>query len=86
MHVARLSPKIECALLLIGLLRHLNELDASVTKQKTWLYRNTLRWQLNEASRLIAKLNYATGDSSLGAFFDGEYTEAVLGYAFRPVR
>jgi hypothetical protein len=60
--------------------------DALVTKRKTWLYRNTFRWQMNPASRLLGKLNYATSDSSEGAFFDGEYTEAVIGYAFRPVR
>jgi hypothetical protein len=60
--------------------------DASVTKRKSWLYRNTFRWQMNPSSRLLGKFNYATSDSSLGAFFDGEYTEAVLGYAFRPVR
>jgi hypothetical protein len=60
-------------------------LDASETTRKTWLYRNNFRWQLNPASRLLGKFNYATSDSSLGAFYDGEYTEAVMGYAFRPV-
>ncbi len=60
--------------------------DALVTKRKSWLYRNTFRWQMTPSSRLLGKLNYATSDSSLGAFFDGEYTEAVIGYAFRPVR
>lgn len=60
--------------------------DASVATRKSWLYRNTFRWQMTPASRLLGKLNYATSDSSLGAFFDGEYTEAVVGYAFRPVR
>lgn len=60
--------------------------DASAAKRKTWLYRNTFRWQMTEASRLLGKFNYATSDNSMGAFFDGEYTEAVVGYAFRPVR
>ncbi len=60
--------------------------DDLSTKRKTWLYRNSARWQMNPASRLLGKLNYSTSDSSEGAFFDGEYTEAVLGYAFRPVR
>ncbi len=62
------------------------QLDALSTERKTWLYRNSLRWQMNPASRLLGKLNYATSDSSEGAFFDGEYTEAVFGYGFRPVR
>ena len=62
------------------------QIDAEVSKRETWLYRNTFRWQLNPASRLLGKLNYSTSDSSLGEIFDGEYTEAVVGYAFRPVR
>jgi len=60
--------------------------DASTTRRKTWLYRNSLRWQMNPASRLLGKLNYSTSDSSDGGLYDGKYTEAVVGYAFRPVR
>ena len=62
------------------------QLDASLVQRKTWLYRNNFRWQMNEASRLLGKLNYSTSVSSDGPVFDGEYTQAVLGYAFRPVR
>jgi hypothetical protein len=36
--------------------------------------------------RLTGKLNHAESESSLGQFFDGGYTEAVLGYAYRPVK
>ena len=35
--------------------------------------------------RLLGKLNYADSKSSLGGFYDGKYTEAVLGYGYRPV-
>ena len=35
---------------------------------------------------MIGKLNHAISDSSLGEFYDGGYTEAVVGYAYRPVR
>ena len=62
------------------------QLDSSTNKRKTWLNRNTFRWQMNPSGRLLGKLNFSTSDSSQGAFFDGEYTEAVLGYAYRPVR
>jgi len=62
------------------------QIDSSVAKRETWLYRNTFRWQLNPASRLLGKVNYGVSSSSRGDFYDGEYTEAVLGYAFRPVR
>ena len=34
---------------------------------------------------MVGKLNHAISDSSLGEFYDGGYTEAVLGYAYRPV-
>ena len=35
---------------------------------------------------MLGKLNHSDSESSLGEFYDGGYTEAVLGYAFRPVR
>src|SRR5262249_56453843 len=36
--------------------------------------------------RLIGKLDHSVSDSSLGDFYAGGYTEAVVGYAYRPVR
>jgi lipopolysaccharide assembly outer membrane protein LptD (OstA) len=35
---------------------------------------------------LIGKLDHSISDSSLGDFYAGGYTEAVVGYAYRPVR
>jgi hypothetical protein len=60
--------------------------DASTSDRTTWLFRNTVRYQTRPDWRLVGKLNHAESESSLGDFFDGGYTEAVLGYAFRPVR
>jgi flagellar motor protein MotB len=60
--------------------------DLTFNTRETWLLRNNFKWQLSDASRLLGKLNYAESTSSLGAFYDGGYTEAVLGYALRPVR
>jgi hypothetical protein len=60
--------------------------DLTFNTRKSWLLRNNFKWQLSEASRLLGKLNHSESVSSLGAFYDGGYTEAVLGYAFRPVR
>jgi hypothetical protein len=60
--------------------------DLTFNTRETWLIRNNFKLQLNDASRLLGKLNHAESVSSLGAFYDGGYTEAVLGYAFRPVR
>jgi hypothetical protein len=35
--------------------------------------------------RLLGKLNHSISESSLGEFYQGGYTEAVVGYAYRPV-
>jgi flagellar motor protein MotB len=60
--------------------------DLGVTERTTWLLRNSVRYQLSPDWRVIGKLNHAVSESSLGEFFDGGYTEAVVGYAYRPVR
>ncbi len=61
------------------------QLDLSRTERTTWLFKNSLKYQLSPAARLLGKLNHAESESSLGTFFDGGYTEAVIGYAYRPV-
>ncbi len=61
------------------------ESDLSRNERTTWLFRNNLKYQLGPGSRLLGKLNYSDSESSLGAFYDGGYTEAVIGYAYRPV-
>ena len=62
------------------------QLDATVIERTTWLYRNNLKYQLTPDWRLIGKLNHAVSDSTQGDFYDGGYTEAVVGYGYRPVR
>src|SRR5258708_38886114 len=52
----------------------------------TWLFRNNFKLQLTPDWRLIGKLDHSVSDSSLGEFYAGGYTEAVGGYAYRPVR
>lgn len=61
------------------------QLNQTTTDRTTWLFRNSFKFQLNPDWRVIGKLNYADSQSSLGQFYDGGYTEAVLGYAYRPV-
>ncbi len=34
---------------------------------------------------MLGKLNHSISESSLGTFYDGGFTEAVLGYAYRPI-
>ena len=40
---------------------------------------------MNPSGRLLGKLNHSTSESSLGTFYDGGFTEGVLGYAYRPI-
>jgi flagellar motor protein MotB/long-subunit fatty acid transport protein len=58
----------------------------AVTERTTWLFRNNFKYQLTPDWRMVGKLNHSTSDSSQGDFYDGGYTEAVVGYAYRPVR
>ena len=60
--------------------------DAGSSRRTTWLLKNNFKYQLSPDWRLIGKFNYSRSESSLGQSFDGNYTEAVMGYAYRPVR
>ena len=62
------------------------QLDTTVTERTVWLFRNNFKFQLTPDWRMVGKLDHSFSDSSLGEFFDGGYTEAVVGYAYRPVR
>ena len=59
--------------------------DLSLNTRETWLFRNNFKYQINPSARLLGKLNHSESVSSLGQFFDGGYTEGVLGFAYRPV-
>jgi len=61
------------------------QLDGSWADRTTWLFRNSFKYQLSPDWRVVGKLDHADSDSALGDFYDGGYTEGVLGYAFRPV-
>jgi hypothetical protein len=62
------------------------QLDMTHTERTAWLFRNNFKLQLTPDWRIIGKLNHSVSDSSLGEFYAGGYTEAVVGYAYRPVR
>jgi hypothetical protein len=59
--------------------------DTAMSERTTWLFRNSFKFQLNPDWRVVGKYNHAKSKSSLGQFYDGGYTEAVLGYGFRPI-
>ncbi|MDJ0759494.1 MAG: OmpA family protein [Woeseiaceae bacterium] len=59
--------------------------NLSYAERTTWLYRNSFKYQLNPGARFLGKFNHSESENSQGAFYDGGFTEAVLGYAHRPV-
>jgi len=62
------------------------QLDTTFTERTAWLFRNHFKFHLTPDWRVVGKLDHSFSDSSLGEFYDGGYTEAVVGYAYRPVR
>lgn len=59
--------------------------NLSDSERKTWLTKNSLKYQFTPDWRLIGRLNYSDSDSSLGDFYDGRFIEAIFGYGYRPV-
>ena len=59
--------------------------DLSSNERKTWLFKNSFKYQLNASGRFVGKLNHSESESSQGTFYDGGFTEAVFGFAYRPV-
>lgn len=53
--------------------------------QRVWLLRNNLNYALNPNWRLLGQLNLARADNSTSSVLAAQFTEAVAGFAFRPV-
>ncbi|MEP9399015.1 TonB-dependent receptor [Mesorhizobium sp. KR2-14] len=51
----------------------------------SYLFASGLSWKTSEDWRLMAHVDAVLSDSSAGAFRAGDYVEASLGYAYRPV-
>ena len=51
----------------------------------TWLARNTAAYQVDSDWRLLGKLNLSFSNASKGNFFDGNFVDASLGGAYRPI-
>jgi hypothetical protein len=62
------------------------QLDTTHAERTAWLFRNSFKLQVTPDWRLVGKLNHSFSDSTLGEFYDGGYTEGVVGFAYRPVR
>jgi flagellar motor protein MotB len=61
------------------------QLDLSRTERTTWLFRNSLKYEMNPSGRILGKFNHSESESTEGSFYDGGFTEAVIGYAYRPI-
>jgi hypothetical protein len=59
--------------------------DLTHNERTGWLFRNNFKFSPTPDWRVIGKLDHSVSHSSLGEFYDGGYTEAVVGYAYRPV-
>ncbi|WP_066343373.1 OmpA family protein, partial [Azohydromonas lata] len=60
--------------------------DASALEtRRSWLLKNSASLQDGPDGRWLGRLNWADSNSSSGALAGAKYTEAVLGYAWRPV-
>jgi len=59
--------------------------DMSYSTRRSFLTKNSLKYQVAPDWRFIGKLNFSRSESSLGDVYGGSYTEAVMGYAYRPV-
>jgi flagellar motor protein MotB len=62
-----------------------DQTDLTQTERTAWLFRNNVKFSVTPDWRIIGKFDHSISTSSLGEFYDGGYTEAVVGYAYRPV-
>jgi len=53
--------------------------------RRTWLWKNQAQYQWTPAWRLLGKFNLSRSSNTQGAFYDGDYTETVVGAAYRPI-
>jgi hypothetical protein len=60
--------------------------DATSYDLKTWLFRNNFKYQVSPDWRLLGKFDHSLSNNSQGQFYDGGFTEATIGYGYRPVQ
>lgn len=61
------------------------ESEDGTRNRDTYLFASHLGWKTSEDWRLTANLDAVLSNSAAGQFHDGDYVEASLGYAYRPV-
>tara|TARA_R110001606_G_scaffold395213_1_gene567075 strand:- start:68311 stop:72447 length:4137 start_codon:yes stop_codon:yes gene_type:complete len=60
-----------------------DETDGS--RRDSWLTRNHIAYQVDPDWRLRLQLDLALSHSDNGGFYDADYVETLIGYAYRPV-
>ncbi len=58
----------------------------AASERTTWLMKNNLTYQVDSDWRFLGKANFSESTSTLGNQFSGNFTEIVMGYAYRPVK
>lgn len=58
---------------------------AGSDRRQTVLLKTSISYQASKAWRLLGSVNLSRSTSSQGDFYDGDYTEVVMGAAYRPV-
>ncbi len=59
--------------------------EAPTRERETWLLYNTISQKMSDDWRFIGKFNTAINTKTVGDYVDGNFTEAVTGFAYRPV-
>lgn len=76
----------EDAFQLRGRLEYRTESGAGVSQDReTWAFSGGYEYRVNDDWRFLANMDALYSDSAESSFRDGEYLEASLGYAYRPV-
>jgi hypothetical protein len=60
--------------------------DQGAATMQTWMSRNSLSYQVHPDWRMIAKFSLSFAANGQSVFYAGQYTEGVLGWAYRPVK
>ncbi len=59
--------------------------ESNTDDRVSWLMRNNIGYQVNPNWRAQGRLDFAFSDSDAGNTFNSDYTEAILGFGYRPV-
>ena len=62
-----------------------NKSVGSSSKRQTYINKSKFEHKFSESWRALAKLKWQRSFDSQGDFYDGDYTDGILGFAYRPI-